>query len=684
MATNSLNIITFNVRGLNNYKKRLAIFKYLQNNQCDIAFLQETYSSSEIENKWKSEWGGQCVYHHGTKHSKGLLIMFRKALDVEIVDEVKDKYCRYLYLKTRINDNITHLVNVYAPNKENEQVAFANSLTKLLSQKIDESLEQYVLGGDWNIPLNIELDKKGGTMHIIKKRYIEKLKEIMNTHELLDIWRYKNKNKKQFTWRQNNPKIHSRLDYFLITQNNLDTINSCKILPSILSDHSPVHLQIRYLHEPNRGPGYWKLNSSLLKDETYKSKVKELLETLNETHKEMENKALKWELYKYEIRKFSMKHSKQVKKEKTDIKKTIEKNLEELLDKESENTNDIKQQITSLKDKLEEIYLEEAEGIKVRSRVQWAEEGERNTAYFYNLEKENYKKKNIKRLVINNVEITDQNLILKHAANFYEDLYTMKSNCIDDKEGFLTNSNLPKLTEEEKLKCEGSIGIKECEEILKTFAKDRSPGNDGLPIEFYTEFWQEIKYTLIETFNYSYQIGNLTTSQKQAVITLINKPDKEREFIENWRPISLVNVDYKILTKCLAQRTKSIIQKLIHHSQFGFIKGRTINDAIRTILDIVDYTQIHDKQGILLGIDFQKAFDTLSWDFLFTALEKYNFGETFINWIKVCYTDTSSCVMNYGFSSNYFQIGRGVRAGRSTLSISVHSSFRNSKCEYKK
>ena len=93
--------------------------------------------------------------------------------------------------------------------------------------------------------------------------------------------------------------------------------------------------------------------------------------------------------------------------------------------------------------------------------------------------------------------------------------------------------------------CEGAITIKECEEALHTFKNDKSPGNDGITSEFYKHFWGELSHFIVDGFNFSYEKGELATSQKQAIISLIDK-GKDRLFLENWRPISLLNVDYKL------------------------------------------------------------------------------------------------------------------------------------------
>ena len=104
----------------------------------------------------------------------------------------------------------------------------------------------------------------------------------------------------------------------------------------------------------------------------------------------------------------------------------------------------------------------------------------------------------------------------------------------------------------------------------------------------------------------------LTVSQRQAIITLLHKKDKDRLFIINWRPISLLNVDYKLLTKCLTQRLKGVIDKLVDISQSGFIQNRNIRDSMRTVIDIFEDYNTNNKPGIMISVDFEKAYDTVS------------------------------------------------------------------------
>ena len=133
------------------------------------------------------------------------------------------------------------------------------------------------------------------------------------------------------------------------------------------------------------------------------------------------------------------------------------------------------------------------------------------------------------------------------------------------------------------------ITINEYFKVLKSFEKNKTPGNDGLTIEFYLAFWDLVGECLVDALTFAQEQGPLSTSQKQAMITLLEKKDKDRRFIKNWRPISLINVDVKIASKAIARRLESILPELIHPIQNGFIKGRSILDAARTIDDILEF-----------------------------------------------------------------------------------------------
>ena len=248
---------------------------------------------------------------------------------------------------------------------------------------------------------------------------------------------------------------------------------------------------------------------------------------------------------------------------------------------------------------------------------------------------------------------------------FYSDLYQEDSSSCSETliDSFLSKVSVPKLSDVQKEECEKKLTVSECYNTLKTFQKNKTPGNDGLTAEFYLAFWPILGKHLVACFNYAHDHGELSNSQKQAVITLLEKKGRDKRFIKNWRPISLINVDTKIASKSLAKHLEPILPDLIHYNQNANIKGRSIFDAVRTIDDVIDYTKRADIAGILITIDFEKAFDSLNHKYLLKVLQAFNFGSSFVQWIRTFYSNAFSCVINNGFTSNYFSINQGVRQG---------------------
>ena len=150
-------------------------------------------------------------------------------------------------------------------------------------------------------------------------------------------------------------------------------------------------------------------------------------------------------------------------------------------------------------------------------------------------------------------------------------------------------------------------------------------------------------------------MGELSSSQKKGILSLLYKKN-DKSKLANWRPISLLNTHYKILAHVLANRLKKVINKLIHTDQTGYLKGRSIGQNIRLIQDVIDYFENDNTQGAIIFLDFRKAFDTVNHNFLMRVLEKLNFGQSFIQWVKTIYNKAESCVSNNGWTSKPLQI----------------------------
>ena len=281
----------------------------------------------------------------------------------------------------------------------------------------------------------------------------------------------------------------------------------------------------------------------------------------------------------------------------------------------------------------------------LRSQSRWHEKGEKCTKYFLQLESRNRIKKTVTKLQNNDGSFkTNSKDILQMQADFYTNLYgSCDQKSEFETENYLETIDMVALSNDDKEQCEGHLGLEECWGALKEFKNNKSPGNDGITAEFYKKFWPLFGPMMVNSFNVSYTHGELTDSQRQAVITLLDK-GKDRSLLKNWRPISLLNVDYKIASKALANRFTKYLPKIIKDSQAGYVKDRNIRDNIRTIVDTMEYLKDRNLPGILISVDFEKAFDSLSWNFIQAVLRKLNFGESFRRWVKLLYTNISSCI----------------------------------------
>ena len=174
---------------------------------------------------------------------------------------------------------------------------------------------------------------------------------------------------------------------------------------------------------------------------------------------------------------------------------------------------------------------------------------------------------------------------LEEEERFCRGIYQSKNTNPESNEfsHFFDSANLKTLDNEEAECCEGLLTIKECSEALNKFQNNKTPGSDGLTIEFYRHFWNFVALFMVDSFNYGFGNRHLSISQRLGIISLIPKKDKNVEYLKNWRPVSLLNSDYKIATNAIALRMEKVLPKIIHESQTGYVKGRYIGESIRTI-----------------------------------------------------------------------------------------------------
>ena len=284
---------------------------------------------------------------------------------------------------------------------------------------------------------------------------------------------------------------------------------------------------------------------------------------------------------------------------------------------------------------------------------------------FFNLEKRNYNKKTIRELCQEDEsKTTNDKQILDQIETYFRDLYTSgKTFSQDEYDEFIQHLQIPKLSDEDRDNLEGSLCYEECKNVLESFQNDKSPGEDGFTVEFYKLFYDLLSENLLAGLNEAYEKNEFTISQRRGIITLLPKEDGSLLDLHNWRPITLLNVDLKIAAKAIAKRLETVLPNLIHPDQTGFVKERYIGENIRLISDVLDFTKEQNIPGILVALDFRKAFDSLEWPLIMRILDAFNFGSSIKRWISTFYTNVESAVLNNGYMTNWFKPSKAVRQG---------------------
>lgn len=558
------------------------------------------------------------------------------------------------------------LCNVYAPNDQVNQLQFMQELNNCLLDKSE--LTSLIIGGDWNCTLS-KKDKIGGAPWKLAS-YRNLILTTMEMFDLVDIQRMRHPKLRKFTYESKSLKLKSRIDFFLIAKNLSGDVKNSEIYHAIAPDHDAIYISFSRSNKSPRGPGLWKFNNTLLNDIQYVSTVRDTYAQACSYYSHVSDKRLFWELMKMEIRSVTISFSKCKAKRISNREQELRRRIDQLDVIICENFSSpyidgVLREYDGLKTELKSIYEEKGKQTMFRAKCRWIENGERPTKYFFNLEKSNYNKKTISELRLHDDSTTrNETVILEQIENYYRNLYTSDLTFSETAyDTFIDNVDSPKLSEDVQETLEGPLTYEECKKILETFQNDKAPGEDGFTVEFYTYFFELLGNDLIASFNEAYEQGEFSISQRRGIITLIPKEDGSLLDLSNWRPITLLNVDFKIASKAIAKRIEPTLPNLIHSDQTGFVKGRYIGENIRLINDIMEYTSLQNLPGILTSLDFRKAFDSIEWPFIMKTLDHFNFGSDIKRWIKLFYTNTETAVQNNGFITSWFKPSKGVRQG---------------------
>ena len=315
-----------------------------------------------------------------------------------------------------------------------------------------------------------------------------------------------------------------------------------------------------------------------------------------------------------------------------------------------------------IKQRLHELYTDISEGAKIRAKIDSVNEVESNSQLFKNIEQSRQHKNVISCLKNSDgKDVTDQMEILSMIGKFYESLYESRNININDIQALLDTVNFENLlSEQQKLYLDKNPTLEEFDFIVKLPKEKKSPGLDGIPIEFYRKFWNEIRLPYFRMIKDTSQRGLLPISTRTSVLSTLYKAECKKQ-LTNYRPLSLTNTDYKLITFLFANRVNNVISSIINLDQVAYIKDRYIGTSIRNIMDLFEFCENNDIPGAFLCTDFEKAFDSLEHNFIRKTLQRFNFGNNFINWFDILYNDARFKVKNNGWVSEYYTM-KGFKA----------------------
>eukprot|EP00253_Pinus_taeda_P019083 PITA_19083 len=545
------------------------------------------------------------------------------------------------------------MLNIYGPCQGREQF-WNNLLSKDLIK--DRSL---ILGGDLNFSIGTS-EAWGPNARV--DPLSDFFSNTLQAHNLIDV----NTLKVKPTWRNRRigeGRVAKRLDRFLISE---DLTNDIPLFRKWVgeggnSDHFPILLEFN--KPPSKPASPFKFNASWLQEESYN-----ILFRNSWRHPgglQIENKGAHfWDNLK-RLKKVTIEWAKDRKKAQLEELSLIDAKLRAFEEPETDGyiNQESKDKILQLENQRSKILLEKEEEWRQKSRAIWLKAGDENTKFFHNYAKGRKNANTIWKLKdLEGREASSFEDLSRMGKKHFQNLFTAQGG-ITLAEIIRTAQCFPWFVEEEEAgNLMEVVSKEEVEHVIKSMAKDKSPGPDGWTSELFNHFFDLIGDELTEVVNESRMKGEMYPPFNATFIALIPKKEDPDSF-EDFRPISLCNCVYKIRAKIIAMRLKPILSKNISSEQFGFLDGRQIHEAIGVAQETLHSIRQKIKKGAVIKIDLSKAYDRICWTYLRMLLTHLGFKLEFINWIMGCVTSVSFAVLINGATSSFFKGQRGLRQG---------------------
>lgn len=646
MPTRSINFLSLNVNGIQDHKKRAQLFTLFKLRHHDIVCLQETHIHSiDLVERCKREWQGPSYWSIGTDGTRGVAILVHPRLDYAFKSVQHDDDKRVITLEFISSEALYTLICVYCHNSNN--YIARNELLERLIDKISIN-KNYIIAGDFNCVENMSLDKQGGS----KRSYSSvQLQELRTAGLLTDAFRFRHPTGREFTHHDRHYDVHARLDRVYVSDRLAPGIREVKHVDCLYSDHKGVSVAISS-RNVRLGGGYWKCNVAALKDPHLRQDIIDNFSHAGDPPGQGDS--LDW----WETRKRSFKN---IIKIHCSRLATIRRGRLYDLDNDLVTAKANGSDTSDILAEVDDLLKIETEGARVRARVDHLNNVDKSKRSFLRAERQRVVKHTISALNINGRAVTQQRGLSSACHQFYSELY--RDEQIDERAMADLLADVPKLEESLAEDCEGPITFAECSKAVSEMKADSSPGSDGLPSEFYKEFFSIIGHHFVAVVNDALEYGCLSTSQRTGYVTLLCKDKDKSESLDNWRPITLLNTDYKIISKSIINRMSKVASTVIGEDQTCGVPTRSIADSLHLVRSVVDYATFKNLACALVSFDQSKAFDRVSHAYLFKVLEAFGFGPSLIAWVRLLYTDVKSRLLINGFLTEFFSVSRSMRQG---------------------
>ena len=296
--------------------------------------------------------------------------------------------------------------------------------------------------------------------------------------------------------------------------------------------------------------------------------------------------------------------------------------------------------------------------LRQKARVRWLKEGDNNSNYFHRLINHRRRQNAIQGLFINGVWVHDPSSVKNAALHYFKSRFAEENTSRPTLDGV----QFPSLPQREKESLVARFSEVEIKSAVWDCGGDKSPGPDGLNFNFIKLFWETLKPDFIRFMDEFYINGSFPKGSNASFIALIPKI-KDPQSLNDYRPISLIGCVYKIVAKILAKRLALVLPHLIDERQTAFMKGRHILHGVLIANEVIAEAKLRKKPCMVFKVDFEKAYDSVSWGFLDYMLMRMGFCERWRKWINVCMSSATISILINGSPSQEFVPKRGLRQG---------------------